>query len=238
MNPMPSTLVTLHVWRVPAGSVHRAWWRMAVDRRRLVTAPGVRFGKLLGTSGSMHGADLTRYAALTVWADGTDAVARERNAVVAAWSRIAIAHGRFDLLPLHSRGRWSRQQPFEVSGQEHTGIVLALTRARLRPVKVPTFWRAAAPVASAARSAPGLLAAFGVGEAPVGWQGTVSVWRAEADLAAFAYRHPQHRAAITRTASERWYAEELFARFAVLDIVGDRAVLGWLPGSPARGDGG
>ena len=44
---------------------------------------------------------------------------------------------------------------------------------------------------------------------------------------AFAYRHPQHRAAIARTASERWYAEELFARFEVRDVVGDRSVLGW-----------
>ncbi|PSK62064.1 putative aminotransferase [Micromonospora sp. MH33] len=74
---------------------------------------------------------------------------------------------------------------------------------------------------------PGLLARFGVGEAPLGWQGTVSVWRDAADLVAFAYRHPEHRAAITRTPTEGWYAEELFARFAVGDVVGDRTVLGW-----------
>lgn len=105
--------------------------------------------------------------------------------------------------------------------------MLALTRARLRPRRAVTFWRAISPVAAALRDAPGLLARFGIGEAPLGWQGTVSVWRNSADLVNFAYRHPQHRAAITATPVRRWYAEELFARFEVCRVSGDRAVLGW-----------
>ena len=32
---------------------------------------------------------------------------------------------------------------------------------------------------------------------------------------------------IARTPAARWYAEELFARFAVRGISGDKAVLGW-----------
>jgi hypothetical protein len=79
--------------------------------------------------------------------------------------------------------------------------------------------------------APGLLARFGVGEAPIGWQGTISVWRSATDLVRFAYRQPGHRAVIERTASTGWYAEELFARFAVLGVHGDRAVLGWSDGA-------
>ena len=35
-----------------------------------------------------------------------------------------------------------------------------------------------------------------------------------------------HRAVIARTPAERWYAEELFARFAVRGVAGDRDVLG------------
>ena len=54
------------------------------------------------------------------------------------------------------------------------------------------------------------------------------MWRDAADLTAFAYRQPEHRAVIARTPADRWYAEELFARFAVRDISGDRSVLGWL----------
>jgi hypothetical protein len=96
-----------------------------------------------------------------------------------------------------------------------------------------TFWRAVPPVAREVADAPGLLARFGFGEAPIGWQGTVSLWRGAADLTAFAYRQPEHRAVIARTPADRWYAEELFTRFAVLGISGDRDVLGWREGGQA-----
>jgi hypothetical protein len=238
-------VVTLNVWQVPARSVPRALWRMAVDPARLRAVPGVRFGKLLGTA---HGpghrgrgfgladADLTRYAALAVWDDAAAASGCDRTPPALAWARIATAQARLDLRTLHSRGSWSGRQPFGPAPASGTfaGPVLALTRARLSPRKAATFWRAVPPVAAALPAAPGLLATFGIGEAPIGWQGTISVWRGTTELAGFAYRHPEHRAAIARTATEQWYAEELFARFAVLDVVGDRAVLGWTEGGTGR----
>jgi hypothetical protein len=70
------------------------------------------------------------------------------------------------------------------------------------------------------RGEGGLLAAFGVGEAPAGWQGTLSVWRNAADLRAFAYQGAAHSAAIRRTKETGWYAEELFARFGVVRAEG------------------
>ncbi|MFV2101460.1 monooxygenase [Micromonospora sp. LOL_024] len=235
-------LVTLHVWRVPRSTLPRALTRMALDPRRLRALPGVRFGKLLGTgTGTGFGpgdADLTRWAALTVWDSAAAATRFADSTVGRAWSGIARADVRLDLRPLTSRGAWSGRRPFgDPSGGRVAGPVLALTRARLRPARALTFWRAVPPVAAALRTAPGLLARFGVGEAPLGWQGTVSVWRDPADLVAFAYRHPEHRAAITRTPTERWYAEELFSRFEVRDVVGDRTVLGWVTdgGAPAKG---
>ncbi|MEV4637277.1 monooxygenase [Actinoplanes sp. NPDC049548] len=231
MTPVPP-LVTLHVWRVPRRAVGRAFLRMATDPRRLRRLPGVRFGKLLGTgTGTSFGpgdADLTRYAAVVAW---DDAGGGDLGPVGAAWDAIAAGAARADLRPLTSRGRWSGVTPFgEPSDGRADGRVLALTRARLRPARMLTFWRAVPPVARELAAAPGLLARFGVGEAPVGWQGTVSVWRSAADLTRFAYRQPEHRAVIARTAAVDWYAEELFARFAVLGISGDHAVLGWREG--------
>jgi hypothetical protein len=85
-------------------------------------------------------------------------------------------------------------------------------------------------VARDLRAAEGLHCAFGVGEAPVGFQGTVSVWRSAADVVRFAYRRPEHAAVVERTAAQGWYAEELFARFRVLGIDGDREVIGWRDG--------
>ncbi|MEV6346657.1 monooxygenase [Actinoplanes sp. NPDC051851] len=218
------SLVALHVWRVPRRAIGPALLRMAFARRHL---RGVRFGRFLGTgTGITFGpgdADLSRWAAITV----SDSPVR-----FPAWDGIAIGQARLDLTPLISRGQWSGREPFQPTGEKADGTVLALTRARLRPSRALRFWRAVPPVAREVAAAPGLLARFGIGEAPIGWQGTVSVWRSAADLTAFAYRQPEHRAAIARTPADRWYAEELFARFAVRDISGDRSVLGWQNAGP------
>jgi hypothetical protein len=226
--------VTLHAWRVPRRAVPHALARLAFDRSRLRAMPGVRFAKLLGTgTGQSFGpadADLTRYAALVVWSGAEPAEAFAGSPVARAWESLATGQIRIDLRPLASRGRWSGVEPFGTPKGTAEGTVLALTRARLRPRRAVTFWRAVPPVAEAVATAPGLLSRFGIGEAPIGWQGTVSVWRNTADLVEFAYRHPQHRAAILRTPAEGWYAEDLFARFAVLDVMGDRKVVGWSDG--------
>ncbi|WP_326552746.1 monooxygenase [Micromonospora sp. NBC_01813] len=231
-TPVPE-LVTLHVWRVPRRRLPRVLGRMAFDARRLRRTPGVRFAKLLGTgTGTGFGptdSDPTRWAALVVWDEPSAATGFDADPVGQGWQRIADSQVRLDLRPLLSRGRWSGAAPFGTpTGQPAADRpVLALTRARLRPTKALTFWRSIGPVAAALAQADGLHCRFGIGEAPIGWQGTVSVWRSTADLTRFAYRHPQHRAAIAQTPVQKWYAEELFARFEVLAIDGDRAVLGW-----------
>jgi hypothetical protein len=208
--------VTLHVWRVPRRRIAAAWVQLALARRHRA-----RFIKFLGTSNGfeLKDADLTRYAAVTV---------SEVPLTFPAWDRLAVTSAAVDLDPISSRGTWSGRSPFAPQARRTDGMVLALTRARIRPTRALTFWRAVPPVVGEVAKAPGLLAGFGVGEAPIGWQGTVSVWRDAADLTRFAYRQPEHRAVIARTPADRWYAEELFARFAVRGITGDRSVLGWL----------
>jgi hypothetical protein len=204
---------------------------MALDRRRLRRTPGVSFAKLLGTGRDLRfgaaAADPTRWAAIIAWDDVAAAGRFDASPVGRAWATIATARCRLALRPLTSRGAWAGRAPFEAAPDRGDGPVLVLTRARLRPAQAAAFWRTIPDVAGALPGAPGLLAAFGIGEAPLGWQGTVSVWRDPADLVGFAYRRPEHRAAVTATPVRRWYAEELFARFTVLDVEGDRDVLGW-----------
>ncbi|HET6531065.1 MAG TPA: monooxygenase [Actinoplanes sp.] len=212
--------VTLHVWRVPRRRIAAEFLRMATGPARMRRRPGVRFAKFLGTANGFGpgNADLTRYAAVIV-SDGPVRFDPPGDSV------------RIGLEPVHSRGSWSGRRPFTtVKPSRPDGMVLALTRARLRPAKALTFWRAVPPVVRELDAAPGLLAGFGIGEAPIGWQGTVSVWRTATHLAGFAYRQPEHRAVIARTPADRWYAEELFARFAIRGIAGDRSVLGWREG--------
>lgn len=102
-------------------------------------------------------------------------------------------------------------------GRWAAGPVAALTRARLRWSRAPRFWRSVAGVTADLDRADGLRLRLGVGEAPLGLQGTFSLWDSSAALQAFAYRGAPHRDVILRSSDERWYAEELFARFTVAD---------------------
>jgi hypothetical protein len=227
VEPVPE-VVTLHVWRVPRRAVPAAVARMALDRRHLASTPGLRFAKGLGTGDgrtfTVRDADPTRWALLCTW---TDAGSARRfcagSPVVAAWGRIATETCRLDLEPLAAHGSWSGRTPFGRPRPRRTGPtqpVVALTRARLVPARARGFWRAVPPVSADLQGAPGLRAAIGVGEAPVGLQGTVSVWDSAAALKRFAYDGEPHAAVVARTRSEGWYAEELFARFAVRSVTG------------------
>jgi hypothetical protein len=214
--------VTLTVWRIPQHRAPRVLWRLARDRGRLRNTPGVRFAKLLGISADFQRMDPSRWAALIV-ADTGEIPALRR------WRELATAECQLHLRPLTSKGRWSGAEPFQATPQRppDDAEVLALTRARLRPGRAARFWRAIGPVARAATTAPGLVTSFGIGEAPMGWQGTVSLWRSDRHLVEFAYHHPDHRRVLGRIHTEEWYAEELYARFAVDRVDGDRRVIGW-----------
>lgn len=223
-------LVTLDVWTVAARDVPRALWRMAADRPVLPRLPGARFTKLLGTGDgrtfTVRDADPLRWAALVAWDDVADAERFETSRPARAWAGIARERVQFRLAPRSSRGRWSGREPFGPAGAgpagDGDGPVASITRARLHPHRAASFWRAVPPVAAELHAVPGLRCAFGIGEAPLGFQGTFSLWDSAGALSAFAHRGPAHRDVMVRTPREGWYAEELFARF---DVVGVRGTL-------------
>lgn len=222
-GPVPA-VVTVHLWRVPAGAVPRALLRMATDREHIRRAPGVRFAKLLGTGTgrtfTVRDADLRRYALLATWSDRRAASAFEQSPVVRGWGRLAGETFRAELRPVSSRGRWCGREPFGAPVPRPTsGPVAALTRARLRPTRAAAFWRAVPAVSVELPRQAGLRAAIGIGEAPVGLQGTFSLWDSSLALREFA-RGAAHAQVVRRTAAEHWYAEELFARFEVVATAG------------------
>ena len=222
--PVPA-LVTLHLWRVPPAAVPLALLRMGTDRSRVRRTAGVRFAKLLGTGDgrtfTARDADPTRWGLLTSWARHEDADAFERSAVVRGWAGLAVETWRAELVPVTARGLWSGREPFGAPVPERVdGPVAALTRARLVTHKALRFWSAVPPVSADLHASDGLLTAVGIGEAPLGLQGTFSLWRDERALRAFAYRGAPHREVVARTATERWYAEELFARFRIAGTSG------------------
>jgi hypothetical protein len=218
-------LVTLTVWGVPPRQVPAAVAAMALDRRHLRGPGAPRFAKLLGTGDgrtfTLRDADPRHWALLTTWDDAAAADAFERGPLHRGWERRAEERLDVRLTPVSSRGRWSRREPFGDPAPRRTaGPVASITRARLRPGRTLTFWRAVPPVSADLHDTPGLALAIGVGEAPVGLQGTFSLWRSAADLVEFAHRRAPHADVVARTPREGWYAEELFARFAVVSVRG------------------
>lgn len=219
------SVVDLRLWRV--AHVAPALARMAAGRRHLHGRPGLRFAKLLGTGAGRtftpRDTDPHHWALLTVWDDEAAADAGPDRRLVGPWDDACAERLTVRMTPLTSRGRWSGVDPFgpvPAGGDRHDGPVAAITRARLRPTRAPSFWRSVPPVVDDLRRAPGSRLAIGFGEAPVLLQGTFSLWESDRDLVGFAYRTAAHREAVARTEPARWYAEELFARFAVRDVTG------------------
>ncbi|MEJ5945856.1 monooxygenase [Pseudokineococcus basanitobsidens] len=219
-------LVTLHVWGVPAPAVPPALGRMALDRA-LLRGSGARWTKLLGTGTgrtfTVRDADPLHWALLATWDDPGDAAWFERSVTVRGWDRLARERLRVAMTPVASRGRWGGEEPFGDPAPRRPAAgtpLVSITRARVRTRSWRTFAGAVPPVSADLAEVDGLRAAIGVGEAPVGLQGTVSLWRDAAALTSFAHGRAAHRAVVERTPREDWYAEELFARLAVVSVEG------------------
>ena len=211
--------VTVFIWRVKTRSIPFAILRMALDRFYLRKISGLTFYKLLGTGKgetfTPRDADLWQWALLVVGSDG--AISNIKNSsLISRWNMRGRESAVFDLRPLSSHGRWAGQEPFAIGeSAKPTGPVAAITRARIKTFKNLRFWRAVPPVIAELKNAPGLIAAIGIGEAPIGLQGTFSLWSDAQSLRNFAYKTNAHQSAITATKEIGWYSEELFARFAV-----------------------
>src|SRR4051794_34586007 len=149
-----SPFVTLHLWGVPAHRVPAAAGRMALDRRPVRQAPGLRFAKLLGTGSGRtfthRDTDPRHWALLTVCDDQAAAAVLVRGGPThRAWPRLPEAPLRVALGPLASRGRWSGRLPFGAPTPErYDGPVAALTRGRIRVLRTAMFWRAVPPVSA------------------------------------------------------------------------------------------
>lgn len=221
---MTSNEVTvIYFWKIKPSNVGFALFRMALDRGALRRAKGVRFAKMLGTGKgetfTPRDADANRWGALIV-IDGANLEMLDNSKLINRWRANSISEVRYLLDPISSHGLWAKVNPFAYTTSQTDGEVIAITRARIKWFQNFRFWRAVPPVTQSLHSSPGLINTIGIGEAPIGLQGTFSHWRTGADLRNFAYKGAAHQDAIAATERHQWYAEELFARFAVRDIRG------------------
>ena len=193
---------------------------MAINKIQLKRLPGISFVKMLGTgkgeSFTPKDADPTRWGILVTVSENQISNL-DKSFVIRSWQKICKKEYRVILKPISSHGFWSRKQPFSVEKFDWSAKIAAVTRARIVWRKNVIFWRAVPPVTESLHQSPGLLNAIGIGEAPIGLQGTFSVWKDAASLRDFAYKGKAHSEAIKATSAQQWYSEELFARFAVIE---------------------
>ena len=212
-------ITVIYFWQIKKVLLPIAILFMAIHKFALKRLPGVSFVKLLGTgkgeSFTPKDADPYRWGALvTIQKDNLDNL--DKSKVIRGWQKIAKKEYRAILKPISVHGLWSGKQPFEVEKFDWNGKIAAITRARIVWRKNLIFWRAVPPVTISLHQSPGLINAIGIGEAPIGLQGTFSLWESAAQLRDFAYKGQAHTQAIKATEENKWYSEELFSRFAVV----------------------
>jgi len=224
--PPGAALTTFTVFRYPPGQRLWAFKLMGRARRPLAATAGLGFHRMLG-SGSGLGfsllPDFGRYALLASWSSEAAAddffvgapllgECRERGAEL--WT--------VKLLALRSRGAWAGAEPFAV----HPGPLppalprVVLTRASLRPGALPGFWSRVPAINRSLAAAPGLRLALGVGELPWVRPVTFSVWDDDACLDRFAFQGSCHHAGARAAYQQRWFREDLFARFVAIATQG------------------
>ena len=217
-------ITVIYFWQIKRVDIPFALFRMAIDRTFLRRTKGVAFAKMLGCGKgetfTPSDADPTRWGCLVVIPENQLAQL-DSSKTVKAWRKKSVSEFRVVLDPIASTGMWSKQKPFEPSAPTNfQGQVVAITRARIKATQTMRFFKSVPPVTASLHSSPGLISTIGIGEAPIGLQGTFSLWGSMQAIKDFAYKGAAHQKAIAQTSEFDWYAEELFARFAVREIRG------------------
>jgi hypothetical protein len=220
-------MIRMYFWSIRRRHIPWAISRMALDRISLWRMKSISFWKLLGAGKgetfTPRDADPLRWGLLVVINPESESQLDE-SAIVKRWRTKSLSEFSADLVPISVHGSWSGKKPFieiEKASPNWNGPIAAITRARIKWRKNFIFWRSVPPVTSSLHNSEGLIAAIGIGEAPIGLQGTFSLWSSADAVRQFAYRGEAHKAAIAATHRENWYAEEMFARFAVTRSSGD-----------------
>jgi hypothetical protein len=214
-------IAALTLARYPWRHSYSALVGMGLNRLLLRRVPGLQFWKLLGSArGLAFGAwNPRRYGLFTVWESPAALDRFERiSPLMAAYRRRSDELWTVRLRPLSWHGTWGGVNPFAnaipaLPLAPDQGPLAILTRATIRPLRVRAFRATARQVNAELAQRPGLLAAIGMGEAPLFIQATFSLWDSPRAVRGFAYSGTQHIAAMRRKDSENWYSEELFARF-------------------------
>ena len=205
------------------------WWafkQMGLHRTHFLNIKGLHFFKMLGT-GSSPGfsmyPDFSTYALLQTWSSKDEAQSYfSSNKYFQKIISKTQAHRIIFMSPFKSSGLWNGEDPFsehfELSKPKEIGVI---TRATIHFTKLTHFWRSVKSASNAISEANGVSFFKGIGELPFVQQATFSIWESEDDINNFAYSNTSHKNIVTKTKKQKWYKEDLFARFHILSDSGE-----------------
>ena len=203
-------------WEIRRRSILSALFRMAIGHLFLKPNKRVNFYKLLGTGKgetfTPKDANLLRWGLIISTSLQIDEIK-----IVKFWRKISTSEKFYELSPLSSHGKWAKRNPFQVINKiSYEGKTVAITRAKIKRTLALKFWKSVPPVVTSLKESPGLIWSIGIGESPIGLQGTFSLWENPQALENFAFKSNPHKEVIRKTRDLDWYSEELFARFKVV----------------------
>ena len=195
--------------------------QMQLVHKKLRNVNGLEFYKMMG-SGDGNGfslkPDFSTFALLMVWNDilSGETFFSNHKAFSDFRQKTSSIQTHF-LKAVKAHGLWDGHQPFELNGQfSESQKIAVLTRARIRTGLARRFWREVPPVSKAIEGAEGLIFSKGIGEWPILFQATLSIWENRQAMVNFAYKNPKHAKVIKMTRALDWYSEELFAEFELI----------------------
>ncbi len=221
-------IVAFTIVRYRKSLIPLALFAMALHRLPLYLNKKCSFWKLFG-SGKNGTFSLTpdwqQWGLISTWPDLNDWEDFDKNSSVSKWWK-RFCTDKFTMLcsPVAGHGKWDEKEPFKYEQDlAFEGPVVVLTRATIRISKLKDFWQHVNPVADVLKSSAGFITSFGIGEAPVYKQATISIWESLEHMKSFSYQSKEHAEVIKKTRTRNWYKEELFARFALIKTEGSLA---------------
>lgn len=161
--------------------------------------------------------DFTTYALLLVFDNEKDLHEFEKSKIFSSYLKKSIKTRKFSLIPYEGHGLWDGKMPFHFTKQTLDAPVAVLTRAKIKWKYLHKFWSKVPKVSASLDAYKGRIFGKGVGEWPLVFQATFSVWESKEAVMEYAYKNPKHREVIKMTRDLSWYAEEMFCRFWVTD---------------------
>jgi heme-degrading monooxygenase HmoA len=223
-------MTTLTLFRYPTSQIFWAFTQMQLAHSKLGKTRGLKFYKLMG-SGSAGGFGLWPnwrvYALLSIWEsiDDFKRFQAEQPFAQETLKRSSEQMTTF-LKPIRTHGLWDGINPFEPlvsSALVEDAEVAVLTRARIKLRRLPDFLINTPAAKVSLLEQKDLLLSIGIGETPLIYQATFSIWRNIDAVQKYAYRTPAHSDVVRKTRERDWYSEEMFTRFQVLGNTGSWA---------------